>query len=304
VKAITAIVLAGVGTMLAGCGSSATHAPGGPAQATQHDRSAAAEQSNPSSARGFAEFIAAKVKSTNVTQSSAYASMQFRDIAYYAIVYDAGSPDSFTAFAKVIQEMNVQPSSAASVDTTSDGPPIFTTPSEQERWQAAGKPSLSQAPSQGRLLSIPSGEFSFIPQGNTLTYQQTRSLPVSPRAISSEILTHLWPYAGANPPTTLMLTQLGFLLGTAPLANDVRSAAWTVLASTQGLYLCGNGTDLAGRHGQGLCVDTGQHETEILVDSGTASVLAVEDYLLKQSPSYPGVPNGSLIQSDTFISGT
>jgi hypothetical protein len=132
-----------------------------------------------------------------------------------------------------------------------------------------------------------------------LTYQQAASLPAFPDGIAAAIRDHL--KAGANPPATLVLRQLGYLLAVAPLTDATRTAAWNMLAGLPGLHLCGNGNDLSGRRGQGICVDTKADETEILVDPAVGSVLAVEERIREQSVMYPAVAAGSLIGSDTFV---
>jgi hypothetical protein len=162
---------------------------------------------------------------------------------------------------------------------------------------------MPQVAVTGQAFSIPAGSFSFIPQGIPLTYRQVRSLPASPQTISAEIAARLRPYAGAHPAPTSVLLQLGFLLATAPLSPSARAAAWSYLASLPGVHLCGLGKDLAGRGGQRICASTRANEVEVLVDTVTASVLAVDQRILQASSWFPGVPAGSLVQSDAFIAG-
>ncbi len=99
----------------------------------------------------------------------------------------------------------------------------------------------------------------------------------------------------------MLLKQLAYLIAVAPLSVAARSAAWHVVASLPGLRLCGTGTDLSGRRGEGLCVDAAGQETEILVNKTTGWVLAIEERLKRPSPDYPTVSGGSLILSFTFI---
>jgi hypothetical protein len=134
-----------------------------------------------------------------------------------------------------------------------------------------------------------------------LTYQQAVDLPGTSAELATQILDSLRSHAGNNPLATVVLRQLGYLLATAPLSTPARSAAWHAVASVTGLRLCGSGTDLSGRRGEGFCADSQGEEVEVLIDAHTGSVLAVEERLLQQAPLYPNVSAGSLIGSTTFL---
>jgi hypothetical protein len=290
-KAIAALVIAGISAAIAGCGSESMH--------VTHPATASPLKLRP--AQAFAESIAGWVALPGASDRLV-APMRYRTFEYSAVIANLGTPDSFTAFVLVSRTITIQPSSAASIDTFADGPPTFTTPMDRARWKAAGSPSLTSAPRGGQMLSLPTGQFSFIPQGRTLTYQQARLFPGTPQGVSAQLMSHLRAFAGPRPPTTLVLRQLGYLIAAAPLNAAARAAAWRVVAALPGLRLCGNGTDLAGRSGQGLCEDFSGEETEILIDTSTGSVLAVEEWLLRPSRMYPMVPSGGMVSSTTFLS--
>lgn len=289
-KVIAALVIAGISAAIAGCGSDGmqvTHPTASPLKLR--------------SAQAFAESMAGRVARQGAS-GRPVAPMRFRTFEYSSVIANVGTPDSFTAFVLVSRTITIQPSSAASIDTFADGPRTFTTPMDRARWKAAGSPPLTAAPRGGRVLSLPTGQFSFIPQGSTLTYQQARTLPGTPQGVFGQIMSHLRAYAGPHPPTTLVLRQLGYLIAAAPLNTAARAAAWRVVAMLPGLRLCGNGSDLAGRRGRGLCADFSGEETKILVDPRTGSVLAVEEWLLRPSRMYPMVPSGRMISSTTWLS--
>ena len=208
------------------------------------------EPAEPQSTQQFVDTIAARATSLGAAAPPG-APVRYRTIEYSAVVANPGAPGSFTAFVRVARTRTIQPSSAASIDTFPDGPLAFTTRADRARWQAVGSPPLAPGPSGGSLLSLPAGQFSFIPQGSTLTYQQARSLPATPRALI-QLLSHLRAFAGPRPPANLVLRQLGYLIAAAPLTSAARAAAWRVLAALPGLHLCGSGTDLAHRRGQEL----------------------------------------------------
>ena len=289
-KAIAALVIVGISAAIAGCGSGVAHVT----------QPATTSSLNLRSARTLAESVAGRATSPDAPDTPG-APVRYRTIEYSAVVANAGTPGSFTAFVLISRTRTIESSSAASIDTFADGPPAFTTSTDRARWKAAGSPSLAPAPSGGQVLSMPPGQFSFLPQGSTLTYRQASSLPGTPQAFSARLLGHLRPFAGPNPPASLVLEALGYLIATAPLTTAARAAAWRVLAALPGLHLCGSGVDLAHRHGLGLCADAGG-AAEILVDASTGSVLAVEDRLLRPSPMYPMVSDGSMISSVTFLS--
>jgi hypothetical protein len=281
-KAFAALAIIGVSAAFAACGSRA-----------------AAQPSDPGSAPTFAASIADQVAAAGGRGDVPGTPVRYRTIEYSAAVGNVGIPAAFTAFVTVSRTITVQASSAASITTTDNGVLTFTTTSDRDRWIAAGRPALE--PVSGQTVLVPPGQFSFIPQGSTLTYQQAAALPETADALSAQALSHLGPYAGPAPPATLVLRLLGYLIAVAPLTAATRSAAWRVVALLPGLRLCGSGTDLSGRRGFGLCVDAEGEETEVLVGTPAGSVLAVEERLLRQSTAYPTVPAGSLIASTTFI---
>src|SRR5262249_18044090 len=131
-------------------------------------------------------------------------------------------------------------------------------------------------------------------------YQQATALPGEPDQLARVILDHLRPYAGANPPASLQLKQLGYLIATAPLTNRARSAAWQALSSLPGLHICSTPPDRARANSIELCIDSPTEEARISVDTDTAAILTVADRLRQPSPMYPHVPAGTVIGSSTF----
>jgi len=306
VRATAVIVITGISLLLSGCGAAGTSGP--PTRASQ-PRSTASDQApaRPPAPAGsigeLAALIANRIKSADNPVIQPDSVIKYQNKEYYAAISNAGTPQGFTAFATATRDVTVQPSSSARVKVVGYSPARLVTSSERARWQAAGRPPMPQVAVTGQAFSIPAESYSFIPQGLPLTYRQVRSLPASPRALSAEIAARLRPPAGARPPATAMMLQLGFLLATGPLSRGARNAAWSALASLPGLRLCGSGRDLAGREGQRLCASTRTDEVDVMVDTLTGSVLAVDQRILQTSSWFPGVPEGSLVQSDAFIPG-
>jgi hypothetical protein len=144
------------------------------------------------------------------------------------------------------------------------------------------------------------GQFSFMPQGTTFTYGQAANMPVRPAAVIAVVRAHLRPYAGPHAPSELVLKQLGFLLATAPLSRKARKATWMTLAGLPGARLCGAGSDVLGRHGEGICASVAAEEIEVLVRPSTAQVLAVMQRLLRPTPLFPNMRAGTVVDSDNF----
>lgn len=310
-KAIAALAIAATGAAIAACAPPAVHAarptvtPLSTSATSVASGTSAANRLDGSTAQTLAQSIAQRIAAATTTDTDTGgtaigAAVRFRIIQSAAVIDDAGSPDSYTAFVTVTEIITVQPTSAADVEIVSATPPSFTTPNGRAHWQAAGSPRLAPTVTRGPVELAPPGQFSFAPQGSTLTYQQARALPSTPQALTAQLRGDLQPYAGADPPSALILRQLGYLIANAPLTTATRAAAWRALAALPGLHLCGPGTDLAGRHGTGICADDGNDEVEVLVDTGTGAVLAEEDRILKQSPLYPTVPAGSLTEATAF----
>jgi hypothetical protein len=289
-KAVVALAMIGVSAAIAACGSGGAVQPSAPGSA---------QPSDPGSAQSFAVSIADQVAASGDTRDAQGTPVRYHTIEYSTAVGDTGTPVAFAAFITVSRTITVQTSSAASVTTTDNGVLIFTTPSDRAHWVAAGRPALE--PVSGQTVTVPPGQFSFIPQGSTMTYQQAAALPGTADTLSAQVLSYLRPYAGSAPPATVVLRLLGNLIAVAPLTAATRSAAWRVAASLPGLRLCGSGTDLSGRGGLGICVDADGEETEVLVSTQARSVLAVQERLMRPSAAYPTVPAGSLIASTTFI---
>jgi hypothetical protein len=244
--------------------------------------------------------IAGRAGSAGGARGLPGAPVRYRETGYGPAVYDPGGPNAFAVFATSTREITVQPSSAATVRVVKAGRPKFTTRTDQAHWRAAGSPALDSGPAAGQVTAIPAGQFSFVPQVNVLTYQQASSLPATPDGVYAAVLAHS-KSAATDPPATLLLRQFAFLLAVAPLPRASRPAAWNALLKLRGLHLCGHGTDLAGRRGDGLCVDDSGYETEMLVDPGAGSVLAVLRRITRPSVMYPHVPAGSLVEVDTFV---
>jgi hypothetical protein len=303
-KTIVASILICAGMLLSACGGTVAS---GAASASSHAREAGEPRNNrnsPGSVARLLRSIAERAESHDPAQGASHGPLTFRDTEYYTSIIAVKPSLAYVYFTTVRRDVTVTRSSAARIKVTTVQPPRFASSADRVHWQAAGSPPLPVAGPEGHVIALGPGEFTFMPQGASLTYADVRSFPGSPRAVRGDVMAHLRAYAGSHPPAELVLRQFGFLLAAAPLAKGARAATWRALASIGGLHMCRPGTDLLGREGQGICAETGQDSTKILVNSETATVLEVEERILKPSRLYPGLTAGTLIESDAFTMGS
>ena len=296
---LTSIVSAAV--LLAGCGPGLA-APGTRAASAADPRlpPTALPQPVPTSAPEVARQLAARWATAQWRAPTA--AIVSRVIDYTATVFDPEASDGFTVFITTRRTVQVSAASAAAMTISNAASPRFPTPADQVLWEKAGRPRLEQAPAAGQTQVIPADDFTFLLKGSTLTYQQAASLPDTPAGLAAVIMTHLRAY-GPNPPASLILEQVAFLISTAPLTNPARSAAWRVIGSLAGLRIC---QTWAGSHQPRpveLCSASAGEEILVSIDLRTASILRIADRLQRPSPVYPHVAAGTIMESSTFLPG-
>lgn len=298
----THIRLAGIavlGGLLCGCGPGSVNADTGSTSAANPQlRASGSPQPMPGSAVGAARAIAARWAAAPALAFSA--PIEIRSIDFTATVFNPGSPDGFTAFITTRRTTLVTSASAARIEASNGARPQFATPADHALWKAAGRPALGQAPAAGQTQIIPTGNYSFIPQGSTLTYRQATAMATEPHQLAASILDHLRPYSGAHPPASLEFKQLAYLIATAPLADAARAAAWRAVASLPGLRTCRTQSGQPGPRAITLCIDSADDETLVSVGLDTGAILTIADRLLRRSPVYPHVRAGTIIESSSF----
>lgn len=292
------VSIAVVGLLASGCGPGAATGAGPTSVANPHLPRVGLRQPTPGSAADVARAIAADWAGASAHMRTNR--IEYRTIDYTATVFSPGTPDGFTAFIITRRTILVTPASAALIHADNGARPRFATPTDQALWQAAGRPSLGQAATTGQTLTIPVGQFSFLPQGSTLTYRQATALPAEPARLVTVILDHLRSYAGTHPPASLVLKQLAYLIATAPLTDDGRSAAWQAVASLPGLRACQTRFGRAQPRAIYLCIASADDQILVSVDLDTGAVLAIADRLLRPTPLYPHVRVGTIVGSSTF----
>ncbi len=293
-----------VGALLCGCGSGpATIGAGPPSTADPQLRGPALQQPMPGSAAGVAQAIAARWSAPGAPAPTLDIAIEFRTLDYTATVFNPGSPEGFTAFITTRHTTLVTTTSAATIVASNDASARFATPADQSMWRAAGRPSLGQAPATGATQAIPAGQYTFLPQGSNLTFRQATALPADRYRLAAVLAHHLSAYAGPHPPAALELKQVAYLIATAPLTDEVRAAAWQVMASLPGLRICQNPPGRVRLGTIWLCIDSAADETLVDVNLHTGAIVTIADRLMQTSPAYPHVVGETIVGSSTFLSG-
>lgn len=298
------VSIAVVGALLCGCGAGPATIGAGPASTADPQlRGTALQQPTPGSAVGVAQAIAASWSASGAPALALNIPIEFRTLDYTATVFNPGSPEGFTAFITTRHTTLVTTTSAATIVASNGASARFATPADQAMWRAAGHPSLGQAPATGVTRTIPAGQYTFLPQGSNLTYRQAAALPADRDSLAAVLAHHLSAYAGPHPPASLELKQVAYLIATAPLTNEVRAAAWQVMASLPGLRICRNPPAQVRLGTIELCIDSVGDETLVNVNPDTGAIVTIADRLMQTSPAYPHVAGGTIDESSTFLSG-
>jgi hypothetical protein len=286
--------------LLAGCGLGTARIPAAPASRDASASRAARPQPVPTRAPAVARQLAARWAAAKRRAPAPGSPVVFRVIDYAATVFSPGSPGGFTAFTIMRRTVEVSATSTAAITISNSTPPRFPTPADRVLWEQAGRPRLEAAPATSQEQAIPAGGFTFVPQGSPLTYQQAATLPGTPGGLAAVITAHVRAYAGPNPPASLLLKQVAFLIATAPLTRAARSAAWQVVGSLAGLRICPAGAWAQPPRPVQLCAASAGDETLVSIDVRTASILSISEILLRPSPLYPHVAAGKVVGSTSF----
>jgi len=234
-------------------------------------------------------------------QVSSGAPIDFRDREYALEITNAGSPTAYTVATTILQRIRVMPDSSATEHLRVVKPAKFVSRTARLNWIATGSPPLPNGHHAAYRWSVPSGSFSFTPQGAPMTYGQVRDLPSSPAALAQKFRRLLDARADPSPAEAL-LRQYGFVLAVAPLPQPVRRAILRAMAMLPGLSLCGGAVTNAEVHAIALCMRGNTTRTEVVLDTHEGVALAVRERLEAPAIFYPNIQIGALVDSDTFSS--
>jgi hypothetical protein len=228
---------------------------------------------------------------------------KYTDVELYARVVNDGTAHGYTVFAERAIEVTVHPDSSARILVTHTSPAGFENASERMRWLAAGKPPFPSALRAGTQITLRADSFSFLPLPPRLSFRQVLALSPAPGKILSILQSgQRMPAGGVR--SFYLATQLATLMAIGPVTGTVRHAAWKALMSLPGIRGCTGGRDNAGRSGRWLCIWTPVNELRILLSTTEQKVLCIQNLLTAPSPRYPGVPAGSLLETNTYVTGT
>jgi hypothetical protein len=135
-----------------------------------------------------------------------------------------------------------------------------------------------------------------------LSYDQLRRLPTDPARLSVALdrlaarnhVNRLFPQRDIQ---TAIRFEMLRQLAEAPTSASLRAALYRVLARTPGLHLLGPTADSTGRYGQGVTVNVGPVELELILDPRTGELLQTSRTLLHRSSDFsdgrqpPGLVN-------------
>ncbi|MGI8664692.1 MAG: hypothetical protein ACR2N4_01435 [Jatrophihabitans sp.] len=238
------------------------------------------------------------------SHSSRWAASTDQPVAYrllqlHLIVYVSVPARTFALRRLSSSEVQIDSASAGSYRTAESQPATAVNAVSQRHWIDGSQAATGRAP-VSQVVRYRPGEYSFLDQGSSLTYQGAHGLGTDPVKIRSVIGGHL---AALGPPSSAsVLRETGVLLAAAPLSPDSRAALWQAAFEVPGVHDCGQRTDLAARHGTAYCATGGSLTTGIVLDPGTGAVLSVQQWLAKPDPTnYPTMLTGDLIQDDTYL---
>jgi hypothetical protein len=225
---------------------------------------------------------------------------KYTDIELYATVVNAGSSRGYTVFEGRSVAVTVLPDSSARIVITHTSAPGFENAHERLKWIDAGTPHFPPSLPTGTNMPLKAGSFSYLPFPPKLSFRQIVALEPSPDRIASVVMGDPGPSA-AHAQKFYLAMQLATLLAIAPVSAPARHAAWKALVSLPGIHGCTGGRDSAGRSGRWMCIGTPPDELRILTSTRAQQVLSVEELLMAPSLRYPGVPAGSVIESNTYL---
>ncbi|MFI5964502.1 CU044_5270 family protein [Streptomyces asoensis] len=178
---------------------------------------------------------------------------------------------------------------------------------DRQRWEAAGSPkelTLATGPSGGRLgvrietarentpttATISSGDRIAALGARNVTYADLRELPGDPEKLKRVLADlHAQDRDGETSDRTEWTWQQAANLIRLPVGDDVRAAAYRVIADLPGIVSLGEVTDPTGRKGAGFALpatgtpDYGSVRPELIVDPGTGALLAERRTVVKPS---------------------
>lgn len=150
----------------------------------------------------------------------------------------------------------------------------FASDDDRSTWQAAGRPDLKWSPGQVLFEKYPSGQAPWFDVG---------SLPLDPSRLESTLRASLLRADEDGP----LYQRIGEVLAQGDSSPDLRAALFDVASRINGVQLVGEVTDPLGRAGTAIALDWNGERTQLVFNTDTSDLLAMETYPL-DSNGLPG----------------
>jgi hypothetical protein len=189
-----------------------------------------------------------------------------------------GAATAYNVFATTMRQVWLGPDGGRLYETS--GPTRFVTPEDRAHWIAAGRPDLTEGPSE-----------------NTLPPAKPLDLPSDPDALYARLARDAAGHGSGL--DSEMFTLVGDSLRETAATPAQRSALYQVAARIPGVELVGPVTDSAGRPGIAVARDDHGIRSMLVFDPQTSALLAEEQVALPGNPY--GYPAGARLDYSTYV---
>jgi hypothetical protein len=210
------------------------------------------------------------------------------------LVGGAGAdPAGYLASMAMVHKLWIGPDGSGRIVRT-ESDPVWVTPSDHDRWVAAGSPSLAGPTVDEKE---PPGGLTFPFGSRTLTYAELRALPTDPAALGPMIAAAA-SVTDASSAAASQLELIGELLRSTPLAPAQSAALYKVAATLPGIELAGPTTDPIGRPGVGITITSNGYRQELVLDPDTGQLLGeIQTNLIDR----PDMPAGTNVETVSYV---
>ncbi|MEH0830128.1 MULTISPECIES: CU044_5270 family protein [unclassified Micromonospora] len=236
----------------------------------------------------------------------------------YAVPVEAAD-GTYTMFGKTGSEYWLARSSADSSWASSQ--PLGAapaTPSDEAAWRRNGSPTVVRItkPKPYDLQIAPGKvyrervdpEHLFALGDRNVSQTQLDALPTDPAALRAALLGR-FDGGGGDMPTNRdqwLFTVAASLVIDLPVSNEVRAAAYRMLATVPGVRGLGAVHDMRGRPGQAVAFAqenprNGRSEVRLIINPDTGQALAKEMRVIKPGGSWPWIAPGALYAYDLVL---
>jgi hypothetical protein len=231
-------------------------------------------------------------------------SLQAGDYAYTkseGAYFDETSPPNgevWGALVRTRREIWIAQDGSGRIRQVSDTP-VFLSPNDRLRWEAAGAPPLSGLSASGTYDRMFAAGRLYAPldvdglhQGELLRMANNPDgLGAAIRALAAQ---------NSNPLGWEMLTIVGDILAESAAPPKLRASLYQVAASIPGIELVGTIRDRAGRTGIAVAANRHDLRLELIFDPTTSALLAKQETLL-HSEADTSAPPGTAVEYTLYL---